>query len=179
MNAEQYTALSRPFRDNPAALRTLVLVNDGLKWLCYLLYPMLLILVALHDPSLLLKEILVPAVLFIGLSVFRRLYNAPRPYEALAIDPLIHKDTQGKSFPSRHIFSVFMIAMCWLAYCPLVRHCSVGGWCGHGGRTCYRGSALPQRCHRGGACGRARRYSGAVDIALVLVPVRLFHAWVG
>lgn len=53
MNAEQYTALSRPFRDNPAALRTLVLVNDGLKWLCYLLYPMLLILVALHDPSLL------------------------------------------------------------------------------------------------------------------------------
>lgn len=120
MNAEQYAALSRPFRDNPAALRTLVLVNDGLKWLCYLLYPMLLIVVTLYDPSLLLKEILVPAVLFIGLSVFRRFYNAPRPYEALAIDPLIHKDTQGKSFPSRHIFSVFMIAMCWLAYCPLV-----------------------------------------------------------
>lgn len=118
MNAEQYTALSRPFRGNPAALRALVLVNDGLKGLCYLLYPMLLILVALYEPSLLLKEVLVPAVLFIGLSVFRRLYNAPRPYEALAIDPLMHKDTQGKSFPSRHIFSVFMIAMCWLAYCP-------------------------------------------------------------
>lgn len=56
MNAEQYTALSRPFRDNPAALRALVLVNDGLKWLCYLLYPMLLILVTLHDPSLLLRK---------------------------------------------------------------------------------------------------------------------------
>ena len=118
MNAEQYAALSRPFRDNPAALRMLLAVNYGLKWLCYLLYPILLILVGLNEPALLLKEILVPAALFIGLSVFRRLYNAPRPYEALAIDPLMHKDTQGRSFPSRHIFSVFMIAMCWLAYCP-------------------------------------------------------------
>ena len=36
--------------------------------------------------------------------------NAPRPYEALDIRPLLVKDTRGHSFPSRHVFSVFVIA---------------------------------------------------------------------
>ncbi len=116
MDAKQYATWSRPFRTHPRARQALVIVNDGLKYLCYVLYPVLLVLVALHEPSLLLKELLVPAVLFIALSAFRRLYDAPRPYEALDIDPLIRKSTRGKSFPSRHIFSVFMIAMCWLVY---------------------------------------------------------------
>lgn len=117
MNAEQYEALSRPFRAHPAALRALKGVNDGLKYLCYVLYPVLLVLLAVHEPAELLRAILTPAVLFVGLSAFRRLYDAPRPYEVLEIDPLIHKSTKGRSFPSRHIFSIFMIAMCWLAYC--------------------------------------------------------------
>ena len=116
MDARQYEAISRPFREHPAALRALTLINDGLKYLCYVLYPVLLVLLAVNEPSELLRAVLTPAVLFVGLSAFRRLYDAPRPYEALEIDPLIHKSTKGKSFPSRHIFSIFMIAMCWLAY---------------------------------------------------------------
>lgn len=117
MNAEQYEAISRPFRAHPAALRALKAANDGLKYLCYVLYPVLLVLLAVNEPSELLRAVLTPAVLFVGLSAFRRLFDAPRPYEALEIDPLMYKSTKGKSFPSRHIFSIFMIAMCWLAYC--------------------------------------------------------------
>ena len=30
------------------------------------------------------------------------------------ITPLIAKDKQGQSFPSRHVFSAFMIGMCFL-----------------------------------------------------------------
>ena len=52
--------------------------------------------------------------------MFRRLYDAPRPYEQLAIEPLIPKDTKGKSFPSRHVFSVYMIAMAWLPFNTIV-----------------------------------------------------------
>lgn len=117
MNAEQYEAISRPFRAHPVALHALKAVNDGLKYLCYVLYPVLLVLLAVNEPSELLRAVLTPAVLFVGLSAFRRLYDAPRPYEALEINPLMYKSTKGKSFPSRHIFSIFMIAMCWLAYC--------------------------------------------------------------
>lgn len=116
MNAEQYRAISGPFRKNPQLKRILITSNTALKYLCYVLYPVLLMLVACTRPELLLKETLVPAVLFVAVSAFRYLYNEPRPYETLDIDPLIHKDTTGKSMPSRHIFSVFMIAMCWLYY---------------------------------------------------------------
>ncbi|WP_241156461.1 MULTISPECIES: phosphatase PAP2 family protein [unclassified Adlercreutzia] len=62
----------------------------------------------------------VPSVLFAACSLFRRVVNAPRPYEALPIDPLIKKDTRGKSFPSRHAFSMFTIAAAWMTFQPVV-----------------------------------------------------------
>lgn len=59
--------------------------------------------------------ILVPAVSFVAVSVFRSIYNAKRPYEIYNFEPLIPKDTKGKSFPSRHVFSIFVIgsSICW------------------------------------------------------------------
>lgn len=53
--------------------------------------------------------ILVPAVSFMAVSVFRKCYNARRPYERYHFTPLLAKDTKGKSFPSRHVFSIFVI----------------------------------------------------------------------
>ena len=41
----------------------------------------------------------------------RKIINAPRPYEKFDMSPVLEKDTKGKSFPSRHVFSVFIIAM--------------------------------------------------------------------
>ena len=63
-----------------------------------------------HNPWL-LRAVFVPAVSFVGLTVIRRIINAPRPYETFDIPPVLEKDTKGKSFPSRHVFSVFIIAM--------------------------------------------------------------------
>jgi len=53
----------------------------------------------------------IPAVSFAAVSAFRAVYSAKRPYEVLDIQPLIKKETEGKSFPSRHVFSVFIIGM--------------------------------------------------------------------
>lgn len=63
------------------------------------------------DYDLLYKIILVPAVGFLVVSACRYIYNQPRPYEVMDIDPIIVKDTKGKSFPSRHVYSIFVIAM--------------------------------------------------------------------
>ncbi len=57
------------------------------------------------------ESILVPGVSFAAVSVFRSLYPARRPYEELSIQPLLMKETKGKSFPSRHVFSISMIGM--------------------------------------------------------------------
>lgn len=73
VNVEQYRRILRPFRGNTHALRALLEVNAGLKYLCYALYPILL------------------------------------PFVAMA-----------PSVPSRYSFSIFIIAMAWLAFVPWV-----------------------------------------------------------
>lgn len=54
--------------------------------------------------------IFVPLVSFVLCSVIRACLHAKRPYEVYGFEPLVAKDTKEKSFPSRHVFSVFVIA---------------------------------------------------------------------
>ena len=118
MNAEQYNRWSAPFR-SPGAAKSLARANRITTMTFYVLYPILLIALALQWNPLFIPCLVTPAITFVGLSAFRKRINAPRPYEVLDIDPVIKKDTRGKSFPSRHVFSAFVITMCWLAYNPL------------------------------------------------------------
>ena len=49
--------------------------------------------------------------MFVLVSVFRYFFNAPRPYEIYDFTPIYNKKTVGKSFPSRHVFSAFIISL--------------------------------------------------------------------
>lgn len=60
------------------------------------------------------KLILTPFTSFILVSVIRKCIDAKRPYEKYDIKPLFIKNTKGESMPSRHVFSITIIAMCWL-----------------------------------------------------------------
>lgn len=93
------------------AVRKLIVWSDRiLTKISYIAYPLLLaVLILRKDPDT-VRAVLVPAVSFVVISVFRYLYCAPRPYEVMDLDPVIKKKTKGKSFPSRHVFSAFMIA---------------------------------------------------------------------
>ena len=59
------------------------------------------------------KLILTPFTSFILVSVIRKCIDAKRPYEKYNIKPLFVKDTKGESMPSRHVFSITIIAI-WL-----------------------------------------------------------------
>lgn len=65
--------------------------------------------------------VLVPLVGFTGVSIFRKIYNAPRPYEVYGFTPLYHKymdpekRKKGQSFPSRHVYSGFACGMAVLS----------------------------------------------------------------
>ncbi|MDD5987850.1 MAG: phosphatase PAP2 family protein [Eubacteriales bacterium] len=66
-----------------------------------------------------LPFILIPGSGFAAVSVIRLLVNRPRPYRTWAIHPLLHKEADGCSMPSRHVFSAAMIAMCvWRISAP-------------------------------------------------------------
>ena len=57
------------------------------------------------------KVILIPLVIFILVSIMRKVIDRPRPYVVLNIDPLVKRNKNGESFPSRHVLSVCIIAV--------------------------------------------------------------------
>ena len=119
--ARQYARWTAALRARPRACAAVLGANRWLKVLCYVLYPLLLALTWLGvgcEPAgvTFWRSLLAPVGGFALETALRAWLDAPRPYEVLAIDPLVHKRTQGKSFPSRHVFSVFVIATSWLSY---------------------------------------------------------------
>lgn len=119
MTKEQYECLAAPFR-TPLRRKALVWINRALTVAAYAVYIGMCLLWAWRRDVRLLPTLLIPGIPFALVSLFRKRFNAPRPYEALDIDPLIAKDTHGKSFPSRHVFSMFVIAMTGGLLSPVV-----------------------------------------------------------
>lgn len=117
MTAEQYTRWAKPFRGKEPLVQKLNRMLTDLGWL---MYPVLLAALVLKGDARLIRCILVPGVSFVIVTLVRRWINAPRPYEKLDIDPIIHKDTKGQSMPSRHVFSMFVIAMTYLWVWPVM-----------------------------------------------------------
>ena len=142
MTARQYARLSAPFRQ-PARRKALLAANKAATWGCYLAYPLLLLVLALQRDGRFFRSLLVPAVSFAALSLVRRTLNFRRPYEVLDIDPIIHKDTKGKSMPSRHVFSIFVIAMTFLWIVP----CSARRWpaCASSAASTFQGTSSSVR----------------------------------
>lgn len=116
MTAKQYEAISRPF-SAPVPRRCIRILNTVISGLFYGMYPVLLLT---QYPNGFLRCLLTAGVPFLLVSVFRKVCNRPRPYEKLSITPLIPREKAGQSFPSRHVFSAFAIAMCWLFCVPTV-----------------------------------------------------------
>lgn len=128
MQREFYERAAKPFRENEQKKSWLLRTNKILTGLVYLIYPAMLLYLALMRDSRFLRVLLIPAAGFVLLSLFRKICNAKRPYEVWEIIPLIPKDTKGNSFPSRHVFSTYLIAMAaWYLWPPLgILLCAAG-----------------------------------------------------
>lgn len=113
-------------RARPVLARGVSLANKVITDVVYVAYPCLLVWLtyaaatgAAGAVGTLLRAVLVPGVSFALVTVLRKAINAPRPYEVFDASPIIPKDTRGNSFPSRHAFSIFVVAMTFCACCPL------------------------------------------------------------
>ena len=113
MNYKQfYDRISSPLRPYAKVLGGL---NKAITRTFYLLFPIFLILVWLrHGWFVLFTTVLIMGEGFFLLSLGRSLYNRPRPYQTWDIQPLIKKDSLGKSFPSRHIAMFILLLNLWL-----------------------------------------------------------------
>ena len=120
MKKDTYLKMTRPFRENAKLARSLHIINKIITYVMVALYMGLLAYYACNQDERLIRAIIVPLDSFIIVTVFRYMLNRKRPYEHFDIPPVIQKDTAGKSFPSRHVFSAFIIAMTYLCWSPLV-----------------------------------------------------------
>ena len=114
--ADFYQQITKALHHHPRSISLLRLTNQFLTRLMYLVYPLLLIYLFVRFRSIaaLLPFLLIPGISFILLSLARQVINQPRPYERWSIEPLIPKNSSGKSMPSRHVFSATVISMCLL-----------------------------------------------------------------
>lgn len=116
--ASWYESVSRPFR-SVQARRALSVADRALVFAFAASYLVLVALLVVQKDPRLFKAITVPAATFILVTAVRAGINRPRPYEAAQIDPLIVKDTRGKSLPSRHMASAVIIASTYLWVYPV------------------------------------------------------------
>ena len=112
-----YKRISQPFR-SPGAARALGVLDRVLVYAFAAVYIGLLAVLLFTGNAFLARALIVPAITFALTTALRMLVNRPRPYEAHDIDPVIHKDTQGKSMPSRHMTSAVIIAFTCCIYLP-------------------------------------------------------------
>lgn len=125
-------------RARPRFTKFILLSGKAITYLVYAFYPLYLAFLILSSNGAWLRCLLVPAVSFLAVTVFRAALNAPRPYEKYGITPLYNKSTKGKSFPSRHTFSVFVIGVAaFYVYPPIGIAISVlGVWLAIGRLLC-------------------------------------------
>ena len=121
MNRKIFETCVSYFNQHKAARNTLFFFYKGLPLLLFLSYPSLLIYALIFWQTLMLAELtLVPLGVFLGVTLLRVLVNEQRPYERFGQPSVFHKDTSGKSFPSRHTASAFIIAMAFLRVDPVL-----------------------------------------------------------
>lgn len=120
MTKQQYEKCAKPFREHPKAFSVVKWTNRILTFSGFVLFPVLLILLYQTDGRMMLRCLFTAGISFVLVSVIRKWIDSERPYERMDIQPLIKKEKRGCSFPSRHVFSITVIAMCWFAYQPPV-----------------------------------------------------------
>lgn len=111
MTKEQYEKITQPLRENPTKAKQAAAVNRILTLSVFFLYPVYICWLFFTKNPQLIRAAIVPAVSFVLLTIIRAKINAKRPYEKFGLPPVIDKKTKGNSFPSRHVFSVFIIAV--------------------------------------------------------------------
>ena len=111
MKDSNYLRLNRIMHQKKRYRVLVKVLEKMVTLLTFASYPLLLAYIYFKKIEWLIPMVLVPGFGFLAVTFIRSGINAKRPYEALEFEPSIMKDTTGHSFPSRHAFSIFMIAI--------------------------------------------------------------------
>ena len=110
---EWYNHIAGKIENKPIFLRLLRAFNRFMTVVMPIVYLTLLATTYFQEGlgRQILIYVFIPASGFVILSFLRKKINAPRPYEAWEIIPLLDRDSPGQSIPSRHVFSATITSM--------------------------------------------------------------------
>lgn len=114
ININTYKKMTDYFKSNQSVNLVLKIIYKYLPYIVFASYPILLAYVWFCINDLFLKILLVPAGVLMLVSLLRIIINEKRPYEKFSIESVFAKSTSGKSMPSRHTASAFIIAMAFM-----------------------------------------------------------------
>jgi membrane-associated phospholipid phosphatase len=107
-------------KEHDKLLKIVRFLNKTITKVTYLAYILLVCVKLWVEPWQGIKILYVAGIPYLILSFFRTKINTRRPYEVYSFTPLIARKSNGKSFPSRHVFSIFIIAtLLYFQYCWL------------------------------------------------------------
>lgn len=94
----------------PKLSRTLRLFSHLAGIFAFVLFLYVSVCAWISSPLSAVKLCVIIGLSYVIVSIFRKLINAPRPYEVYDFYVSVPKEKKGVSFPSRHTFLVFAIA---------------------------------------------------------------------
>ena len=119
MNKNGYLALKSFFLRHPKLLTAAGITQKAAELLVYATYPAFLLYLVITRDLFFVRSAVVCGAGFLAITFLRIRLNAKRPYEVFGEEPLIKKETSGRSFPSRHAFSAAVISVSVWAVFPL------------------------------------------------------------
>ena len=114
MKREAYIDLMSRIRSNQKLTDFIIWSNRLTTYVVYVIFIVFMAFLFITKNAAFTRILLTTAISFVIVSVFRKIYNRKRPYEIFDAESVIKKDKEGNSFPSRHVFSAFVIAMACL-----------------------------------------------------------------
>lgn len=114
MTEERYKKISDGIRRCKYGEQIVIWGNKIVTAAVYAIYIAGVVFLMFTDWEKALKVIMITGASFVLLSVFREVFDSPRPYTVYNFEPIIKKEKKGKSFPSRHVFSAFVIAVTFM-----------------------------------------------------------------
>ena len=117
---KQFIKSTDAIKNNRTLYSILKFIYKFLPLVLFVAYPIMIIYLLIVWDLRFIRVITIPAFTFLAVTVMRILINRPRPYERYSFTPVFPKDTKGKSFPSRHTASAFIISYAFLYINPVL-----------------------------------------------------------
>lgn len=112
MNELHYIKITSYFRKTKFRKKIIIYLCNYTPLIVVLCYFVTLIYLFINKNRYIILFLFIPATNFLFITLLRKIFNKPRPYDVFNHIPLVkYESGKGKSFPSRHTSSAFVIAL--------------------------------------------------------------------